>query len=139
MMQLLRLSGNLNELYRHLAGILQLLKTDGKIDYEFFKTVTLYILSITEIEVNDYVKLVREILSEEGGELAMTTAQKLFREGEIQGEIRGIEGMLDIKFGQDGLNLIDKINTIADLEKLEEIKKAIKKADRIEEVARLIQ
>lgn len=76
----------------------------------------------------------------------MTTAQRLFNEGrqegiwqgQIVGLLEGIEVAIDIRFGQSGLKLMNKINTITDLDKLEEIKNAIRKFDKIEEIEKLI-
>ena len=91
MLELFRYAGNDANLYQKLSDILKLLKTDQKIDYEFLKTITIYILSVSEIEIQEYVKMVERVLNYEGGELAMTTAQRLFLEGEEKGIEKGIE------------------------------------------------
>ena len=57
---------------------------------------------------------------------------------EGKGLKKGIEGMLDIKFGEAGLSIMDQIRKISDLTKLETIKEAIRKAVTIEDVLKYV-
>ena len=50
------------------------------------------------------------------------------------GLLEGIEVCLEIKFGQEGLNLMPEIRQIADFEKLEAILQAIKSASSPDEL-----
>ena len=67
-------------------------------------------------------------------------------EGKIEGKIEGkVEGLqeaislgLELKFGADVLTLMEKVQKIGSIEKLEKIKESIRKAKRIEEVEKLI-
>ncbi len=61
-----------------------------------------------------------------------------FMEGEriglIKGLIKRIEGMLEIKYGSDGLALMDNIRDIEDIKKLEDFKGRIKGSASVEEL-----
>ncbi len=59
--------------------------------------------------------------------------EKGLKEGIAQGLIEGIELALDIRFGNISLAVRDKIRTINDINKLEQIKDSIKKAGNLEE------
>lgn len=58
---------------------------------------------------------------------------------EVKGLISGIEGMLEIKFGQVGLDLIPKLKEINDLENLSKVKDKILNTKSLEEVEKLIE
>jgi predicted transposase YdaD len=80
--------------------------------------------------------------------------QEILREGEARGEIRGeargeargerrglissIEINLDVKFGEDGLQLLPQINQISDTAELKEILRQIITAKSIEELRQLL-
>ncbi|MBF0317039.1 MAG: transposase, partial [Nitrospirae bacterium] len=59
-------------------------------------------------------------------------------EGEIKGKaeglLEGIEAILEIKYGSNGLELMDMIRNIGTLEKLSQLKVIIKKSDTVDEV-----
>ncbi|MBF0337092.1 MAG: Rpn family recombination-promoting nuclease/putative transposase [Nitrospirae bacterium] len=55
-------------------------------------------------------------------------------DGERKGLIKGIEGMLEIKYGSDGLALMDSIRGIEDIKKLEDFKGRIKGSASVEEL-----
>ena len=57
---------------------------EGK-NLDYISTVTIYIMNTTEIEIKELAKIVTETISEKGGEIAMTTAQKLRKEGIEEG------------------------------------------------------
>ena len=59
---------------------------------------------------------------------------KGFKEGEIKGKIEGkIEMALEMKFGEEGLKLMEEIRTIRDIDKLEELKNKVKSSKTLEE------
>ncbi|MBF0456701.1 MAG: hypothetical protein HQK99_02265 [Nitrospirae bacterium] len=55
-------------------------------------------------------------------------------EGQRKGLIEGIEGMLELKFGSAGLDLIDMVRAVDSIDKLEEFKNLIKKAGSVDEL-----
>ena len=101
-------------------------------------------------------------ISAEGGEISMTIATRLIEkgkmagreegrvEGEIEGEKKGrIEGKreglkeaieigLELKYGIEGLKLLERIGKIAVIEKLEAIKEAVKISKNVEEIEKLL-
>lgn len=91
------------------------------------------------------VKTIKKI-SVKGGELSMTTAMKLIEKGKLEGKLEGkIEGLkdaivmgLELKYGVGGLKLLERINKIFLVEKLETIKEAVKISKNIEEVEKLL-
>ncbi|KWT87413.1 hypothetical protein [Candidatus Magnetominusculus xianensis] len=54
--------------------------------------------------------------------------------GLLEGEQRGIEGMLELKFGSAGLELMNMVRAIPTVDKLEEFKNLIKKAGSVDEL-----
>jgi predicted transposase YdaD len=66
--------------------------------------------------------------------------QEILREGEARGEIRGevrgiqtcLETLLEIKFGNPGLELMPIIYQITDLQQLKAIQQAIKTVNSVE-------
>ncbi|MBF0344248.1 MAG: Rpn family recombination-promoting nuclease/putative transposase [Nitrospirae bacterium] len=61
-------------------------------------------------------------------------------EGKLEGLIEGIEGMLEIKYGDNGLELMDVVRSLGNVEKLEAFKGLIKMTASIEDLlATLIQ
>ena len=108
---------------------------------KFLESVIRYLYSSTEIEVDKVVNTIKEI-SGRGGELVMTTAMKLIEKGKIEGKIEGlkeaIELGLELKYGVEGLKLLERINKISLAEKLETIKEAVKIAKSMEEIERLL-
>lgn len=76
--------------------------------------------------------------------------KQIFREGEQHGEERGrqegrqeeilsgLELALEIKFGDEGLQLMSEISQIADLDKLKAIQQGIKSVNTLDELRQLI-
>lgn len=72
--------------------------------------------------------------------------QQIFREGEARGRqegrqegiISGIEIALEIKFGNEGLQLMPQISQITDLEKLKVIQRGVQTVNSLEELRGLI-
>lgn len=68
--------------------------------------------------------------------------QQILREGETRGErrgiISGIEMALEIKFGDEGLQLMPQISQITDLEQLKVIQRGVKTVNSLEELRGLI-
>ena len=65
--------------------------------------------------------------------------QQILGEGERRGIISGIELDLEIKFGSEGLQLMQQISQITDLEQLKVIQRGVKTVNSLEELQRLIQ
>ena len=86
--------------------------------------------------------------------MIMTTAEKLIEKGIRKGEeigirkgeeigikkgirtgkLEGIEALLEVKFGANGLSLMDDIGKISEVEKLSQVQQLIKKAKTLEEL-----
>nr|WP_228058874.1 hypothetical protein [Nostoc sp. LEGE 06077] len=76
--------------------------------------------------------------------------QEILREGEARGEARGkergrreelyssIELVLEIKFGNTGLELMPNISQISDLQGLKAVQQAIKTVNTVEELQQLL-
>ncbi|MEI1377531.1 Rpn family recombination-promoting nuclease/putative transposase [Nostoc sp. UHCC 0926] len=68
--------------------------------------------------------------------------QEILREGEARGELRGIlssiEINLELKFGDNGLQLMPQINQINDLERLKTILRNVVTANNIEELQQVL-
>ncbi|MEH2445820.1 MAG: Rpn family recombination-promoting nuclease/putative transposase [Nostoc sp.] len=68
--------------------------------------------------------------------------QEILREGEARGELRGIlssiEINLELKFGDNGLQLMPQINQINDLERLKAILRNVVTANNIEELQQVL-
>ncbi|HLO85875.1 MAG TPA: hypothetical protein VK203_12825 [Nostocaceae cyanobacterium] len=68
--------------------------------------------------------------------------QEIFKKGEEQGcrevLISSLELMLEIKFGNEGLELMSLISSIIDLHNLKEIQLAIKNLRTVNELEKLI-
>ncbi len=84
MMQLMKYiySENLTEKLKEIFKMFSYI--EGK-NLDYISTVTIYIMNTTEIEIKELAKIVTETISEKGGEIAMTTAQKLRKEGIEEG------------------------------------------------------
>ena len=60
------------------------------------------------------------------------------RKGRIEGLIEAIEIGLELKYGVNGLRLLERIRKIAVIEKLESIKEAVKISKNMEEIEKLL-
>ena len=123
----------------------------------FLEVVIRYLYNAPEIAVERVIDIIKEI-SEEGGKLSMTIAAKLIEKGKIEGKREGerkgklegrlegkIEGLkeaieigLELKYGVEGLKLLERINNISLVEKLEAIKEAVKISKNREEIEKLL-
>jgi len=84
-----------------------------------------------------------EILAEEARKEGLREGlREGIKEGKLEGRIEGLHDAislgLEIKFGTDGLLLYEKMQKIDSIEKLELIKEAIKIADKIEDIEKLL-
>ena len=70
-------------------------------------------------------------------EKRMPHVSSMERYGLYKGRLEGIEGMLELKFGETGLHLMPEIREIKDDDKLEAILRAIKTAATPDDVRRL--
>ena len=133
-----------SELLAQLGKILSLMKNLPDSELGYLQSITIYVLSTTNIEVNQFAQIASQNLSSKGGNIIMTTAERLIaqgiKEGEIKGEIKGkiegkieaIESVLEIRFGARGLHLMERIRTLADLEVLDRILTAGKRAPNVD-------
>ena len=134
------------DIVERLEKILSLLQGMPQSEMEFLVTITMYVLYTTEIPVSQLVEIVEKNVSRRGGEMIMTTAEKLIEKGIRKGEeigikkgirtgkLEGIEALLEVKFGANGLSLMDDIRKISDVEKLTQVQQLIKKAQTLEEL-----
>ncbi|MBF0344012.1 MAG: hypothetical protein HQL06_07260 [Nitrospirae bacterium] len=60
------------------------------------------------------------------------------REGILEGRLEGIEMLLEIKYASKGLELMDMIRNIDDLDKLNELKVLIKRSDTADELRAML-
>ena len=69
----------------------------------------------------------------------LTSIERIAREeGVSEGILMGIEDLLEVKFGEKGLQLIPEIGRISDIERLREIRRVIKESQSLDEVERAI-
>ena len=105
------------------------------------KTIVSYLLNAGNIEPKQLAGMIVSNFGAQGGDIVMTTAEKLREEGKIEGKIEGIkegeikgkiEAALEIKFGARGLHRMNQIRLLQDLEQLNCIFLAAKTAISIE-------
>ena len=132
---------------------------------KFLESAIRYLYYASDITEERVIDTLKEI-SEEGGKLSMTTAAKLIEKGKMAGRVEGkmegrmegeregerkgrmegkIEGIkeaieigLELKYGVEGLRLLERIRKIAVIEKLEAIKEAVKISKNMEEIEKLL-
>ena len=124
---------------------------------KFLESIIRYLYNASEITVERVIDTLKEV-SEEGGKLSMTIAAKLIEKGKIEGKIEGrmegeregerkgrIEGLkeaieigLELKYGVEGLKLLERIKKIVAIEKLDAIKEAVKISKSMEEIKKLL-
>jgi hypothetical protein len=61
-----------------------------------------------------------------------------WREGERRGLLAGIEVILELKFGADGLGLMPGIRAITDVDRLRTVQSALRSAASLDEVRPLL-
>ena len=107
----------------------------------FLESVIRYLYNAPEIEVERVINTIQEI-SEEGGKLSMTIAAKLIEKGKLEGKSEGLREAigigLELKYGVEGLKILEKISTITSVEKLEAVKEAVKISKNIQEIEGLL-
>jgi hypothetical protein len=82
---------------------------------------------------------VYDFIEEEGIKKGIIIAKKEgIEEGKMQGLQNAVSLGLEIKFGIDGIALLQKVRKIESIEKLEAIIEAIKITNKIEEIEKLI-
>ncbi len=118
---------------------------------QYLETVFRYIINnIDDISADDLTKIVKESLSEKQGELVMTLAEKLRKEGFEkgiqqgiqQGLIEGIELAVSLKFINDAFKIVPLIYQVKDTSQLKAIKSALvtaKTADELIEIIKSLQ
>ncbi len=130
-----------------LPGIFTLLKdlSEQETGLQYFESLIKYLFSnVEDITTEKIHSIVSNTLSEEKGGIIMTLAEKLRKEGHIQGLeqgreqglLEGIELAVSIKFGDsdDSKTIIAKIKTIQDLNRLKALKGKILSARSIPEL-----
>ncbi len=100
----------------------------------FLESVVRYLFYSSELQKETVIETIRKI-SDKGVKTAMTIAEQLKAEGLREGILEGIELAIELKWGAAGLHLYEKkIKLITSLEKLQEIKEAIRIARDINEL-----
>ncbi|WP_052507317.1 hypothetical protein [Desulfonatronovibrio magnus] len=97
------------------------------------------IRQIEEENKVQYVTSIERIAMEKGMQQGMQQGRQQSRQLGRQEEIlEGIEDLMEVNFGENGLRLIPEISRIKSLERLSEIKKIIKDTKTIDEVKQKI-
>ncbi|KJU85598.1 hypothetical protein MBAV_002208, partial [Candidatus Magnetobacterium bavaricum] len=60
-------------------------------------------------------------------------------EGELKGKLEGIEGMLEIKYGPEGLELMDMLRGIDKVDKLDEFSALIRRSTSVAQLRLYLQ
>ncbi|MBF0338528.1 MAG: hypothetical protein HQL05_11930 [Nitrospirae bacterium] len=60
-------------------------------------------------------------------------------EGRVEGELKGIEGMLEIKYGPEGLELMDMVRAIDDIDRLDKFRERIKQSNSVAQLRLYLQ
>ncbi|MBF0566003.1 MAG: hypothetical protein HQK89_12245 [Nitrospirae bacterium] len=107
------------ELKDYLAGLKNLARLRG-------------LTSLVKKEVEDKMPVTIDISNDETYLAGML-------EGEMRGLLEGIEVALDIKYGSEGLFLMDDIRNIGTIEKLEAFKEAVRKAASVNDLMRFLR
>ncbi|MBF0566972.1 MAG: hypothetical protein HQK89_17240 [Nitrospirae bacterium] len=84
--------------------------------------------SLVKKEVEDKMPVTIDISTDE-----------TFLAGKLEGILEEIEVVLDIKYGSEGLFLMDDIRKIGSVEKLEAFKEAVRKASSVNELMRFLR
>ncbi len=101
---------------------------------EYIKVMLRYFADATDrLDQVDLARIVEAVFPEGGDELMATVAEKWRQEGIVE----GIELVLDVKFGADGLRLLSEIREIKDIKKLRAVQRALKIARTPDEVRRV--
>ncbi|WP_214662790.1 hypothetical protein [Amazonocrinis nigriterrae] len=65
--------------------------------------------------------------------------EEIFQSGQREDRLSSIELTLEVKFGDEGLNLMPKISQISDIEELKTIQRSILSSETVEEVKRILE
>jgi hypothetical protein len=149
-----------------LPGVLSLLLqlADKHTAEQYLETVFRYIINnIDDVSADDLTKIVKESLSEQQGELVMTLAEMLRKEGfekgvmqgmqqgiqqgvqqgiqqgMQQGLIEGIEVAVTLKFAREAYRIMPLIHQIGDVHQLKAAKAAVVAAQSADELIRILQ
>ena len=115
---------------------------------QFLETVFRYIIStVDEISADELTKIVKESLSEQQGDVVMTLAEKLRKEGYDkgvqqgiqQGLIEGIEVAVSLKFTHDAARIMPLIYQIKEISLLKVVKSAVLTAKNADELIDIIK
>nr|WP_319393634.1 Rpn family recombination-promoting nuclease/putative transposase [uncultured Desulfobacter sp.] len=131
-----------------LPNIFMLLKdlSEQETGLQYFESLIKYIFSnVEDITTEKFHTLVSNTLSEKKGDIIMTLAEQLRKEGHAQGIeqglLEGIELAVSIKFGDtdDCKTVITKIKSIQDINRLKALKGKILSAKSVPELMRSIE
>lgn len=119
---------------------------------QYLETVFRYIIStVDDVSVDELTKIVKESLSEQQGDIVMTLAEKLRKEGYDkgvqhgtmqgihQGLIEGIEAMILLKFTHDAARIMPLIYQVKDISLLKVVKSAVLTAKNADELIDIIK
>ncbi len=129
-----------------LPGIFALLKSlvESTTGMQYIETVIRYVLSTLEDAggTGTLKKVVEESLSEDKGDMVMTIAEKLYKEGLErgihQGLVNAIELGLEIKFGAQASVLLSAIRQVTDIDRLKAIREAIRIGTSLKDIEEMI-
>ena len=142
-----------------LPGILSLMNNlvEKKTGLEYFETVLRYLFGILDNVSAETIKEIAEqaISAKTGGELVMTLAEQLYKEGELKGEEKGVvigeiigkrEGLTDaielgmvLKFPEDINTVMEGVKKVNSVDALKRVKDAIKTAQSSSEIIILVE
>lgn len=112
---------NILEIFKRAIEIYEKTKDKDLVSYYIVETI-IYILSSRDDIDNSELEKIADKISEEGGDLFMTAAEKLIEKGRLEGEVKGVKGsiqnVLAIKFDIIDLKIKRKIDKIDDLDLL---------------------
>lgn len=93
-----------------------------------------------EIQEDERDALYKQLVQEENTVmLAQYIKDKGRQEGMQQGMLMGIEDLMDVKFGENGMRLVPIIGKIKDIERLREIRQIIKNSQSVSEVEKALE
>ncbi|MCB9130605.1 MAG: Rpn family recombination-promoting nuclease/putative transposase [Anaerolineales bacterium] len=146
-----------DDLRPHLLEALRLMSESARTQstMEFLASLLTYVVTATDkMSSEDLREVLVEVFPEEGELIMNTIAERWIEQGMQQGMQQGLkqgresgmhEGLrkgylaaielgIELRFGADGLRLMPEISQIDDLDVLQTIQKAIKKAETLNEV-----
>ena len=134
------------DLQKKLPDILSLMKTlmEKETGLQYLETVFRYLSgTMDNISTEEIRGIVQQAFSVKEGEYIMTLAEKLRKEGEIRGEIKGLKDAIELgmtlKFPDHVNTVMAEVKKIDDLGTLQKIKEAIKSSSDVSQILYLFE